>query len=58
MSNKYNMEKIKSKIFNILEITPINKSFTLQDLDSDLEKQSKILELENDINKNLRKIQK
>ena len=52
MSNKYNMEKIKFKILKILEITPINKSFTLQDLDRDLEKQSKILDLEEDINKN------
>jgi hypothetical protein len=51
MSNN-NMEKIKIKILKILEITAINKSFILQDLDKDLEKQQKILELEEDINKN------
>ena len=46
------MEKIKLKILKILEITPLNNSFILQELDKDLEKQQKILELENDINKN------
>jgi len=47
-----NMEKIKLKILKILEITNINNTFTVQELENNLEKQNQILDLENDIKNN------
>jgi hypothetical protein len=44
-------KEVVQKIFNILEITPINKMISLKKLDEDNEKQNKIIELETDVQK-------
>jgi hypothetical protein len=51
--DKYTNERkdILQKIFNILEISDNNKTFSLKKLDEDENKQNSIIELENDIKK-------
>jgi hypothetical protein len=44
-------KEIVNKIFNILEITPTNKMISLKQLDEDINKQNKLIELESDIQK-------
>jgi hypothetical protein len=49
----YNEERqnIINKLFEILELSDTNKTFSLQKLDEDIEKQKQILDLEPDIKK-------
>jgi uncharacterized membrane protein YgaE (UPF0421/DUF939 family) len=51
--DKYDNERneLLQKLYNILEITPDNNNFSLKELDENIEKQKKIIELENDIKK-------
>lgn len=51
--DKYDNERqnVLNKIFDILGINQTNNKFLLHDLDNDLEKQNKILELKPDIKK-------
>jgi len=51
--DKYTNERkdILQKIFNILEISDNNKTFSLKKLDEDENKQNSIIELENNIKK-------
>ena len=44
-------KEILNKIFNILEINEKNNTFLLHELDTNIDKQNKILELESDIKK-------
>jgi hypothetical protein len=50
---KYDNERknILNKLYEILEITDINKQFSLKELDNNIEKQQKILQLEEEIKK-------
>jgi hypothetical protein len=51
--NKYDNERknVLNQLFNILGIDENNNSFLTHELDSDLNKQNKIIELESDIKK-------
>lgn len=51
--DKYDNERneLLQKLYNILEITPDNNIFSLKELDENIGKQNKIIELENDIKK-------
>ena len=51
--NKYTIERndILHKLFNILEISDTNKTFSLKKLDEDETKQKLIIDLESDIKK-------
>ena len=44
-------KKVLSEILNILELNDKQQTFYLRDFDNDLDKQNKILSLENDIKK-------
>jgi hypothetical protein len=51
--DKYDSERqeLLQKLYKILEISPENNKFSLKELDNNIEKQSAIIGLENDIKK-------